>query len=143
MSPEEELKSPPYPTLDSTGWVTKPEVKADAVLLDYLQASYSQSVIFQGKVRSFQYSIQQHQHDPLALERAVQDDCRVKFGAYFEIVEPRCIVRDLGKAYSGSGSAFDVEITVDVVQNGVSVSVGRMLSIIDSKLAKITPLAVV
>ena len=33
MSPEEELKSPPYPTLDSTGWVTKPEVKADAVLL--------------------------------------------------------------------------------------------------------------
>lgn len=141
MSIEEDELTPPYPTLDTTGWVTKPEIKADAVLLNYLQANYSQSTIFQGKVRSFQYTLQKYQGDPTGLSIAVRDDCRDIFGAYFDIVDPRCDVRDAGAAYTGTKKAtWDVEIMVDVVQKGTRVSVGRMLAVADSKVLAITPI---
>lgn len=140
MANEVELETPPYPTLDSTGWITKPEAKADAVMLGYLQANYSQSVLFQGKIRSFQYTLQQNQHNPSNLESAVEEDLQTIYGAYFDLAEVRCRVRELGKAHTGSDSAFDVELSIDVLQNGVRVSVGRLLSVIDSKVAKILPL---
>lgn len=140
MANETELETPPYPTLDSTGWITKPEAKADAVMLGYLQANYSQSVLFQGKIRSFQYTIQQNQHNQAMLVTAIEDDLKEIYGAYFDLAEVRCEIREPGKAYTGSDSAFDVELSIDVMQNGVRVSVGRLLSVIDSKVAKIVPI---
>lgn len=140
MANEVELETPPYPTLDSTGWLTKPEAKADAVMLGYLQANYSQSVLFKGKVRSFQHTLQQTQHDIATLERTVKEDLAEIYGAYFDLAETQCRVREPGKAYTGSDAKFDIELSVDVIQNGLRVSVGRLLSVVDSKVAQIVPL---
>lgn len=140
MSNEIELTTPPYPSLDSTGWITKPEAKADAVMLDYLQANYSQTVLFKGLVKSFQYTLQQNQHKPTRLQSAVEEDLKSIYGAYFDLAEVQCRVTEKGKEYTGSDSAYDVEISVDVLQNGARVSIGRYLSVIDGKLMEIAPL---
>lgn len=138
---EDELKTPPYPTLDTTGWVTKPEIKADAVLLGYLQANYSQSVIFYGKVTSFQATIQRCLPDVVELQSEVVKECNKLFGSYFDLADVRCDVTDKGKEAAGSGVAvLDVSIYVDVLQDGKRVSLGKLLSIIDGKVKAITPL---
>lgn len=141
MNPEEELSTPPYPTLDTTGWLTKPEAKADAVLLGYLQASYSQSVLFAGQIRSLQYSIQQNQRNQAAMQQAVIDDCKEIFSAYFDFAEAACTVKDIKNSFGAPGAKYDIEISVDVIQNGVNVSVGRMISVIDSKVVRYAPLS--
>lgn len=134
--------APPVPTLDTRGWLTEPSEKADALLCHYLQSDYSQTTLMVGSVKSFQYTLQRHPKDPLQLREAVSRELNLLFDAHFEATNVSVTVQvpnDQDPQYE-SDAKYNVNITIDVTDNGVVHSVGKLISTIDSRVAKIIDL---
>ena len=75
------------PSLSASGWLTEIAERADALMAYYVTSEYSQSYIYEGRITSLTYHIQQHGNDPLRLESRVTGDLQAYFGRYFDRVE--------------------------------------------------------
>jgi hypothetical protein len=75
------------PSLSASGWLTEIAERADALMAYYVTSEYSQSYIYEGRVTSLTYHIQQHGMDPMRLESRVTNDLNAYFGRYFSRVE--------------------------------------------------------
>lgn len=137
--PENPLSAPmPVPTLDAKGWLTKPEDKAEEILVNYLTADYSQSVLLnQGAVRSFQYTLKNTLADQIALRNAITDDLTALYNPYFDLTYPTVSITLPGKEYNGSDVAYDIGIDLIIVHEKRRFSLGKILEVKNRKLFKV------
>lgn len=76
----------PYCSLDTVGFVKEPAVIAERVLADYLSTNYSQSIIFFGKLKSLQRTIQLHAGNMDLTAAAIGEDLQELLSAYLDNV---------------------------------------------------------
>jgi hypothetical protein len=75
------------PSLSASGWLTEIAERADALMAYYVTSEYSQSYIFEKRVTSLPYHVQQYGNDPMLLENRVHNDLQAYFLRYFEKID--------------------------------------------------------
>ena len=71
-----------YPTLDSVGFLTTPESKAERILSDYIGTNFSQSNVFYGSLKSMIYAVKNNTNDMAGLANQVTNDLTELYGKY-------------------------------------------------------------
>lgn len=102
-----------YPTLDSVGFLTTPESKAERVLSDYIGTNFSQSNVFYGRLKSMIYAVKNNTNDMASLANQVTNDLTELYGKYLSgvVVEVQAV-----PTVSPDGSVNDAvyELQMDV-----------------------------
>ena len=102
-----------YPTLDSVGFLTTPESKAERVLSDYIGTNFSQSNVFYGSLKSMIYAVKNNTNDMAGLANQVTNDLTELYGKYLSgvVVEVQAV-----PTVSPDGSVNDAvyELQMDV-----------------------------
>ena len=102
-----------YPTLDSVGFLTTPESKAERVLSDYIGTNFSQSNVFYGSLKSMIYAVKNNTNDMAGLANQVTNDLTELYGKYLSgvVVEVQAV-----PTVSSDGSVNDAvyELQMDV-----------------------------
>lgn len=102
-----------YPTLDSVGFLTTPESKAERVLSDYIGTNFSQSNVFYGSLKSMIYAVKNNTNDMAGLANQVTNDLTELYGKYLSgvVVEVQAV-----PTVSTDGSVNDAvyELQMDV-----------------------------
>lgn len=102
-----------YPTLDSVGFLTTPESKAERILSDYIGTNFSQSNVFYGSLKSMIYAVKNNTNDMAGLANQVTNDLTELYGKYLSgvVVEVQAV-----PTVSPDGSVNDAvyELQMDV-----------------------------
>ena len=102
-----------YPTLDSVGFLTTPESKAERILSDYIGTNFSQSNVFYGRLKSMIYAVKNNTNDMASLANQVTNDLTELYGKYLSgvVVEVQAV-----PTVSSDGSVNDAvyELQMDV-----------------------------
>lgn len=102
-----------YPTLDSVGFLTTPESKAERILSDYIGTNFSQSNVFYGSLKSMIYAVKNNTNDMAGLANQVTNDLTELYGKYLSgvVVEAQAV-----PTVSPDGSVNDAvyELQMDV-----------------------------
>ena len=102
-----------YPTLDSVGFLTTPESKAERILSDYIGTNFSQSNVFYGSLKSMIYAVKNNTNDMAGLANQVTNDLTELYGKYLSgvVVEVQAV-----PTVSSDGSVNDAvyELQMDV-----------------------------
>ena len=102
-----------YPTLDSVGFLTTPESKAERILSDYIGTNFSQSNVFYGSLKSMIYAVKNNTNDMAGLANQVTNDLTELYGKYLSgvVVEVQAV-----PTVSPDGSVNDAvyELKMDV-----------------------------
>lgn len=119
-----------YPSLTTAGVVSTPYQKAVLILGDYLATNYSQSTIFHGSLKSLAYTIKSAAGDMRAVETGITSDLNHLFLSYFDSVTVQVRTKPMEDDYGrASGSLYEVEIFVEFVQNQVTYTLARALTV--------------
>lgn len=117
----------PYASIDS-GYIYDPYKKLDCLFSDFFEAENSQSYLFNGKITSFPWIIQQKQNDPPAIALEVQQQLRVLFLQYFDDCEVICEATDT------SINSYDLYFYATVRQDQATASLNKVMSMSDTKI---------
>lgn len=82
-----------YITLDSVGFLTTPESKAERILADYIGTNFSQSNVFYGKLKSLIYAVKNNTNDMSNLALQVSNDLTELYEKYLSgvVVDVRAV----------------------------------------------------
>lgn len=129
-----------YPSLSSMGWVTDVSVKADKILMDFITANYSQSIIFRGKIKSLAYCIHKAR-DMAALQENLQLIVTALLSGYYDNAEVSVRIVPLEKNGAVDNvDNMDIRISAIVTENGIRYSLGKLVQYVNSAISKITAL---
>lgn len=124
----------PIGTLSAKGWVSEMSVKADYLLSYYFTSQYSQSNLYRGGISSLQYHLQMWGNSPSALTNQLPNAIEKYLSGFFDTVSASVKIVD---PTSVEDSRMTIQLTVNVTQNGVSASLGRLVSYLNSKIVSI------
>ncbi len=139
MATPTNIQSPPVPSLSEAGWLLDMPKKADQLLCYYFESDYSQSSLLpNGSVKSFQWTLQRWNNDPDEIISAVSGDLNGLLSPYFEsvFVDVQAAVPTTG-IHAGKDTFLDIRIDVTVAQNGERISLGKAISTGNAKILKI------
>lgn len=124
----------PVPTLSLRGWAEETAEKADRLLAYFFTSDYRQSKSWFGEIASFQYTLEQHQHDEIRLRQVLELSLGSLLERYFDAVDITVTVKELDKENPDKREiVFDVK-----VQQGEEVyGVEKVTEIENSKVSKI------
>jgi hypothetical protein len=126
----------PVPTLSPSGWVTTIPEQVDAALAYFFASDYLQSAIYPNKVSSIQKVIQQYGDNILQLQRQMQLTLENYLESYFD----NAIVDVNTDASTITGTSASLTIQATVSKNGLTYSVGKEITLSDSKFLKVITL---
>lgn len=122
-----------FPSLTTLGWVTSLEHKADQVFAYFIASQYSQSVLYHGMISSLPHLLELYGNKPDELRRQVTDALNSFLGKHFQQVDTGVEV------LAGNDAArYKLRIHCTIDENGKSYSLGRLISILDSKVTQVT-----
>ncbi len=122
------------PSLSASGWLTEISERADALMSFYITSEHSQSYIYNGRITSLTYHIQQHGQEPSRLEDRVQVELGEYLRRYFEEVEI-----EVTTSLPDPNDPHRINLTINVVvmDNGYRYSLGREIRAENNKIVKI------
>lgn len=124
----------PVSALSLDGWVTSSASKADYLLSHFFLSEYSQTQLYKGNVTSLQYLIQKYQVNPNILERETQATLEGYFSRYFPNVQAEVVC----EPNTTNSSQINLKIYISIQdESGATLSVGRLVDVLDSKINKI------
>jgi hypothetical protein len=124
----------PVPTFSAAGWVSSKQKKADYLLAHFLEAQYSQSMIYQGRVSSLQWIIAQNAQDIEKTKRLLQETFEDYLSAYYETASVE-VTSDADEPDS-TVAKVTLRMSATVTEkNGSPTSFVAMISIEDSKVS--------
>lgn len=127
----------PVPSLSTSGWVTSLHQKADLLLAHLFAADKSQTFIYKGQVTSMQWLVQQYSNDPNKMANEMQDALGIYFLRYYP--DPNPIVEvSVMNIDPTTTNAVNLNIWIQVIENGQTYSIAQLLNIVDSKFTLIT-----
>lgn len=122
------------PSLTATGWLTENKERADHLLAYYITSEYSQTQHYPGKITSLPYHVQQFGSNPTRLRDRVESDLAQYFSRYFDSVDIRV---NTTLPNEDDPERINLQIDVIVVDQGKRYSLGRLISIQNSKVSEI------
>lgn len=125
----------PVPTLSSSGWVTALHEKADLLLSHLFAADLTQSFLYDGQVTSIQGIVEQYSNDPVKLSGAMQDAVTKYFTRYYSSPIVETTLNDIDPATT---NGVNLNIWIQVVENGQTYSLGAILNVVNSKFTVVT-----
>lgn len=112
-------------SLSRKGIISDPGNKANQQMAYYLASDLSQSILYNGAVRSFQGTIQQvGNNNPVLLESRITSDLNAIFGAVFD--GATATVKVTAPAFDGT-YRFNISMAVQFVENGVAYNLPEIL----------------
>ncbi len=122
------------PSLSPAGWVSGPAEKLDRLLSYYFVSEYSQTNLYQGRVKSLPMHIKRYGNDENALQDAMRQALEELLRPYFDqvsvnITTDKPIKDDLGR--------INVMVDIQVQQDSVTYSAGRELETLNGTLMRI------
>jgi len=119
------------PSLSSSGWLSEIAERADALMAYYVTSEYSQSYIYEKRITSLPYHVQQYGNDPLALESRVNSDLREYFLRYFENIDltVKTSVPDVDDP-----NRINLRVDCIIYDNGYRYSLGREIRTANKKV---------
>ncbi len=131
------MPSQVLPTMSTDGWVDSPTVKADRLFAHFLVSEYSQTALYAGNVSSLPYLIQKNKEAPLSTANDIKTTLEVYFSRYYDQVEVECSWIDV----EPDGGKAEIQIYASLIDSdGISISLGKAVSIVDSKVQKVATL---
>ena len=131
------MPSQVLPTMSTDGWVDSPTVKADRLFAHFLVSEYSQTALYTGNVSSLAYLIQKNKEAPMSTANEIKTALNVYFSRYYDQVEVDCNWTDVDP----EGGKAEIQIYASLIDSdGISISLGRAISIVDSKVQKVAAL---
>lgn len=124
----------PVPTLSPAGWVTSPAEKADTLLSHLFLSLKSQSFVYGNNVSSIQGVIEQYGHDITVVTQQMGLLAEAYLRRYYDVAI--ATVTNNNNATNLTSSA-EISIHVQVTENGITYSLGKLLQISNSKITKI------
>lgn len=113
-------------SLSVRGWAATPEEKIREVMNNYTEAGFSQSVIYQGNVKSLEHARFRTEQDMDALKREVKNDLVALYGNVFpEGVEVNADVQQ----QEDSDVRYILYIEVKVTEQGQSYSAEKYVNV--------------
>ncbi len=113
-------------SLSVRGWAVTPEEKIREVMNNYTEAGFSQSVIYQGNIKSLEHARFRTEQDMDALKREVKNDLLSLYGNIFpEKVEVNTDV----VAQEESDVRFTLFIEVKVTSQGQTYSAEKYVNV--------------
>ena len=134
------MASQPLPTLDTAGWVTDVAEKAERLLGYFITSDFSQSNIFLGNIQSLPSVIQASASDFSVLRRVVEDQINSLFRPYFQGVSTNVTIEPNVINGIESDAQYTIRLELKVTESGITHSLGRLLSVSNSSLNKVSPL---
>jgi hypothetical protein len=122
------------PSLSSSGFISNTAEKADRLLSYFFVNEASQSELYFGQITSLPDLIQKNNNETFVLEKSTTDLLKKYFSRYFQNVE---VQARTDKPQPGDENRTNLTIYVAFTDNGKSYSIGRLVQIVDSKIAEI------
>lgn len=128
------------PTLDSRGYLTGIPEKAAELLTNFLASDYSQSELFPNRVKSFQYYIQRNMGNFRAMAVEIEDAVNQLYIGHFDDVSASVTIDPPQSDLNMSPVRYNVQLNITVIENNVQYSVGKIITMTNSKIENIRPL---
>lgn len=123
------------PLLSSQGWITDPGAKADILLSHFFESNKSQSLIYGKNVSSLQWIIQRYSGSISDMVKELTYALENYLGRYY-VASVVTVISDDNTA--NLNTQVTLTLHCDVIEDGITYSIGKLLQISDSKLSKIT-----
>lgn len=120
----------PYFTLDGRDKLTDPASIVDARLVDYFYSVFSQDPNF--KTKSLIYDLALSNEEPDEIKSRMGDSITSLLTPYFEQTDVRV------QAEASEDGRIAISLGITVVDDGVTINVGRDLKLRNSKLEEVT-----
>ncbi len=123
-----------FPALDMEGWVTSGVHIADYIFSHFFLSDYSQTQLYLGHVSSLSWILQTHQNDIRKIVSTTENTLRSYFQRYFNNV----VAEVTYDADPTNLSKLELTIYVSFEDSdGKQHTLGRLLNVINSKIAKV------
>jgi hypothetical protein len=119
------------PTLSTNGFIEQLGPKVDRLLAYFFTNDYSQSTVYHGRIASLRYLTAMYGSNPESLRGHIGSTLEKYLGRYFDKVEVRIELRNT------EGGPYNVVLDIDIIQDDKRHSVGKEISIINSKVLEI------
>lgn len=129
-------------TLDRLGYVSEVAYKADMLMAFFLSSEASQSILHRDRISSAPNIIKRCAGDARELETQFTTALKQLYGAYYDAVDLTVTVTGNAEAYSGSEVILNIKIAMTLKQAGTTHSLGRLLAIVNNKIAEQTTFTV-
>lgn len=128
------------PTLDTDGWVSDPNQKANRLMGYFFCSDYTQTNAHLGKVQSLPWIIKNNQRNYMDLGDAVRRALYTLFSNYFDSVECNVRVVQITNAL-GDTAKYDIQVNMTYTQDGQTYNLAKSLSIVNNTLKSVSDLA--
>lgn len=127
-----------YPTMDSVGFITDARTKAERILADYLGTNFSQSNIFQGRLKSLVYAVKNNTNDMSGLGVQVTRDLEDLFNAYLDgvTVDVQAVPTKFDNGSVNDG-VYDLQLSVQFMVGGVLEELAKSIQVENTGLARL------
>lgn len=126
------------PSLSGKGFLTEPYDKADELMSNFFKTKDSQSIIYKGQLTSLAALIQKATGKPDLLISSVNAAIQTMFNRHFDssIVSVKIVDNN-----DSNDNRFDLQVSIEFTQQGKPYNIGRLASVVDSKLVETMELA--
>jgi len=128
------------PSLDTAGWVTDVGEKAERLLAYFLTSDHSQSNAFVGLVQSLPYIIQSYIGNFLFLRGEIERSLNALYRDYFDGCSITVTIEPIVQNGVESESEYSITLAVTVTEAGRNHSLGRILSVNNKVINRVSPL---
>lgn len=127
----------PVPTLSTHGWVTSPPEKADFLISHFYESDKAQTYLYGSNITNLQWLIERYGHEIPSLCQQIRLALETYLGRYYQAATVE-VLNDASA--ENKTSKVMLRLYCSVVEEGVTYSIGKLLTISDSKFEKITDL---
>ncbi len=125
------------PTLDSRGYLAGIGEKATELLTNFLTSNYSQTELFPGAVKPLTYFIQRHMGDFNTMSASIEDALNQLYSGHFDEVSVSVSIGEPQADLGMSPVRYNIQINILVTQDGVQESLGKLITISNSRIERI------
>ena len=127
----------PCPSLSSSGWVTSLAEKADLLISHIYTSDILQSSIYPNQVTNIQGIVEEFGHDPLTIVSGLRIALTSYLNRYYQSCDVE-VTTDAG--ITNLTNKIGITVYCTVVEEGKTYSFGKLISVVDSKIASIIKL---
>lgn len=125
------------PTLDTRGYLSGVAEKAAELLTNFLSSNFSQSELFHGRVKSLSYFIQSRMGNFRAMGADIEDALNQLYSGHFDDIAVSVAITDPPSDLEMSSARYNIQINISVTEANVTYSLGKLITIANSRIERI------
>lgn len=127
------------PTMSTAGWIDSPHEKASYLIGAFIAAKYSQSTALYGRITTLQYLVQKYANRLVDLENELRTVFEDKVNAAFPDSATANV--EVKQTDPENPAIYTIHLSCEVVENGKTHQVGKLVQFNGSVMLKIQEIA--